>query len=204
MFTTPEDWALVAREMLSKTPDAREEFADFDRLVAQELADKNSWNDLESFYQEAAGSTLSRTEFQKLQTWTTDDFEAGALSMLEEAITRANQDKHIKAVYCKYGVDDAKGNLTAHLCTTFSAENDAWASQCEGMKGAISGPKVSDIFVQTGNARSGALASNVRNAYINARLLAAWGRAADKLQPGLPLGFARHDFPVVKRMPGKR
>jgi hypothetical protein len=47
MFTTPEDWTLVAREMFATVPDARTQFADIDRLVAQELVDWHpgeTWN----------------------------------------------------------------------------------------------------------------------------------------------------------------
>jgi hypothetical protein len=125
--------------------------------------------------------------------------------MLEEAFARSAQDKQVKAVYCKYGIDtDARNNMVAYLCTAFSAEDDNWAAQSNSYKASIDGPQVSDFLSLTSNARTSALASNVRSAYINARLLAAWGRAAQSLSPALPLAFVRHDFHAIKLMPSVR
>jgi hypothetical protein len=86
MFTTPEDCNLVSCDMFTNAPDARAQFADFDRLVAQELVDTYSWLELEGFYAEAAIGTLSQTEFEKLQARTTAEFEACVLAMLRKAL----------------------------------------------------------------------------------------------------------------------
>jgi hypothetical protein len=202
MFTTPEDWTLVAREMFSNAPDARAQFADFDRLVAQELVDTHSWRDLEGFYAEAALSTLSQAEFEKLQTRTTADFEAGVLTTLRKAFARASQDARIKAIYCEYLFDgDIRCNISAHLYSTFSRKGSHSPSQFRGLKDRIDGPPVLDVFAVTHNAELNALDSKVRDAYINARLMAAWVRAIQSLSPSLPVGFAQHDFPVITFMP---
>ena len=202
MFTTPEDWKLVAREMFTNAPDARAQFADFDRLVAQELVDTHSWRDLEGFYAEAAIGTLSQTEFEKLQARTTTEFEAGVLATLRKAFARANQDARIKAVYCEYLFDgDIRCNIFAHLYSTFYRKGDHWPSQFKGLKDSIDGPPVLDVFAVTENAELNALDSNVRDAYINARLMAAWVRAIQSLRPSLPVGFAQQDFPIITMMP---
>lgn len=202
MFTTPEDWALVAREMFAKAPDARAQFIDFDRLVAQELCDKGAWNELEGFYAEAALGSLKPAEHENVFGSSTAAFEAGVLGMLRDILPRAQKDRQIKAIYCEYTLDaNNLCRLTTHLCTAFSPDDEQWATNTLIRKDTIHGPAVAEVFPGVIGPRKDTLASNISLAYANARLLAAWGRAVETLNPALPLAFSRHHAPVVRLMP---
>lgn len=202
MFTTPEDWALVAREMFTKSPDARAQFSDFDRLVAQELSDKGAWNDLESFYAEAALGSMKPAEYDKVLHSTTEGFEAGVLDILRKVLPRALKDRQVKAIYCEYTADvDNRIQLAAHLCTAFSAEDDQWASAHSSRKDTVQGSAAPEVFAGIVGTRKESLASTVCQALMNARLLAAWGRAVQALNPALPMAFGQHHAPVVRLLP---
>lgn len=202
MFTTPEDWALVAREMFDNQPDARVQFADFDRLVAQELTDKRAWDELESFYAEAASETLTTADFERLRGVSTDEFEMGVLKMLKDALARASKDRQVKAIYCEYVVTAAKQcQLAAHMCTGFSSDHDSWAAETGNYKASLEGPTAPGFLDGLPSGRKNSLATGVYSSYANARLLAAWGRAVQTVRPSLPVAFSQHGLPIVRLMP---
>lgn len=194
MSVTAQQWI----EQVTKAGGADDWMAmtDLERRVCQSFADARDWDGLERFFTEALAACVTPQVAAEVTVTDGATFQAGVAATLREAVRRAGDDAAIKAIYFEYAFDgDDEAIGSAFLCTAYDSGDDDWAAQFED---DIAGPTFAQYFDFDRDGEYAPLAFSVAQEYVHGFMLAAWGRAVDSLgELTLPMGFARHDHPVI-------
>lgn len=200
-MVTAQEWIKQVINFSQDKYEFRYLFAEFDKKILQHFANNRDWQGLENFYEEVEKITFEKMLLKEISRPSVS-FQKDIFDMLNEAWRRAQTTITIKAIYAEYFYDgDLSCSMASYLCQAFEFEDDNWASEFNGEEATINGPFIGQYFEYESNGSlddvSGAIAESCANAY----LLAEWGRVADKLSMSIPLGFARHNYPIINVFP---
>lgn len=202
---TPQEW-IKKHRIIQETKD----WDSLDELRVsgyQDFAYNSDLSGLYEFYNEVLNIALTCEESKPFFVMNDDEFR----KIIKESFTIAKQRikrlGNIKGVYIEYYYDNHKGDSSnsanLFLCESYSTKNDEWASDFEN-EGFITGALLPDYFYHNyewfmSDEIEEQLKDIAHEAYAHARLLALiieeWKLSGIT---GIPLGFARHDYGIVR------
>lgn len=166
--------------------------------ICQSFVNQKDWQGLRKFYLETLALVGDSSFVNEVIIKDSQSFEVELNISWNQVIERLNIENKIKSIYFEYlydGADDGVGDF--FLCNSFDQNNDDWASDFDS-NDIIAGATISRFFDYDQDFTWSPFLRTVAEFYTNAELLSVFGGIIGNHANRLPVGFARHDHPLVR------
>jgi len=201
MLPTPRQWAERLRTLVKGQ--GWERLYELDVRIDQGFADRRDWDGLEKFYTEGLAAAVEPAVVQQARVKSTKPFEEGMVELLRTGVQRAGADPTILGLYFEYYFDGRPDTGVVDLfpCRAYSEEDDYWGAEFVGNE-IVSGPSAFEYLNFDPELDLDPLPSSAAGRYVFGHLLAAFGRAVDRVE-GLrwPVGFCAHESRIIRIRP---